>query len=292
MPHHEAKELKEKLSVSHVGGIPEEPMMLTRAIAACHIDKLQLTSCGTDGIDLSQNLKQMLADPMILLALGNWIEASGKGSSVMWAKFPHEYESHEGYNSANMVALGLISIAVQADAPFVSFICKRPHRSEVKLSMEPKEAGLLSMVHSVIRQLLEFRPDKEDATIPLQWVEQLNCGISGWKASLKMLDHLLRHTTTLRYYIIHGLNELEEAAEGKCLQFLEILQRWTHDCSHPMGLLFTTSGLSRVLFQCVPEEDQAQTEMPIRQVELRGQETCHMLQQSCVTAQPNQDELS
>lgn len=72
--------------------------------------------------------------------------------------------------------------------------------------------------------------------------------MSGWQASLNLLEHLLERATAPRYRIIHGQNELEDAADEKCLQMLEYLQMWTRECSHSMGMLFTTSGLLRMLF--------------------------------------------
>ncbi|KAL1648715.1 hypothetical protein SLS58_001890 [Diplodia intermedia] len=266
-----AKQLLEAVPVEMPGESSDEGddgQGLSRTDVDAHCRKLDKFIHGTDGIALAEEGRILLADPIIVDRLGSWAANAATRSQKLWLEFPFELQED---TSARMAALGIILTAAQADAPFISYIPKRPNEADIPRGQCVEDAGLLSVVFSLIRQLLRFRPKDDSFKLQSDTVEQLDGSIKCWKTALSLLGDLLRHTTSLRYCILHGMNEFEsEDSEGMCSELVKLLVDHSGKGKFPFSILFTTSGQSRILYDFIPWDDRARTEISMRAIERRG----------------------
>lgn len=163
--------------------------------------------------------------------------------------------------------LSVISLAVQANAPFISYICQRPYRTLINVSQDSENAGVLSVVYSLILQLLHFRPPGDKVKFDRDMLAKLRGNMLGWNKVLELLRGLLEHTPAVRYCIIHGLNELENG-EGavKCKDLLNVLFANAHRPESPFSMLFTTSGASEMLNSVIDYKDRASSDLSMQKV--------------------------
>lgn len=253
---------------------PETPTKcsskVSRGEADIYCKTLRALVHGTDGVALAQEKRALLADMNVINRLGRWIQEATDKSRKLWVDFPFEFQED---TSARMAALGIISIAARANAPFISYICRKPNAAQIPRSQSVEEAGMLSMVYSLILQLLRFRPQDDGFEVDPSVLSRLSEGMGSWKVALDLLISLLEHTLVVRYCIIHGLNDLETGlGQEGCKEFLEVLFSQPFRPNSPLSFLFTTSGQSRVLFDVIAWEDRARSEDSIRSVEKRGEE--------------------
>lgn len=171
-----------------------------------------------------------------------------------------------------MAALGVIRTLALADAPFISYIPSRTATACMTQPQSREESGLLSVVYCLIRQLLRFRPSDDSFRADTDTLEHLDGGMGGWETGLSLLRDLLQHTASLRYCVIHGLNEFEsETSEGLCKELVALLVDHSRQALHPLSLLFSTSGQSRVLHEFIGWEERVYTDSSTRMVRKRGE---------------------
>lgn len=86
--------------------------------------------------------------------------------------------------------------------------------------------GLIGLVYSLIRQLLQFNVEENDLDLSPERFAKLDGTMDSWECSLDLLEDLLDRTRFLPYCVIHGLNKLDWSAGAvACEEFLDILLR-------------------------------------------------------------------
>ncbi|KAF2135437.1 uncharacterized protein K452DRAFT_239385, partial [Aplosporella prunicola CBS 121167] len=241
----------------------------SRSEVDSYCQKFKKSIFGTDGLALAYEGRLLMADPDIIYRVSNWAARASTEPQVLWIEFPFELQED---SSARMAALGVILTAAQADAPFISYIPGRPNAADIPRSQSMEEAGLLSVVYGLIKQLLRFRPENDSFRIENDTLQQLDGSMRSWRVALNLLNSLLKHTTILRYCIIYGLNDFEgEESEGLCMELIKLLLSHSHRTDSPLSFLFTTSGQSRVMNEVIRREDRAWTGVSMRMLGKRGQ---------------------
>jgi hypothetical protein len=244
-------------------------IIMRRAESREYLTKIDSFIHSSDGIALAQEHGIHLADTVVIHRLAQWMQNAHE-SEKLWIEFPWEQEEENGAREA---VLGVISIAAQAEAPFLSYICSQPDEDQIHKSLSPPRAGLLSMVYCLIRQLLRFQPIGDGFRMEKSELDKLNGDVDSWKPALEVLDDLLVHTPLVRYVIIEGFEQLETGdGESTCLELLQILLRHTQDPQNPTSFLFTTSGSSETLFAVMESYERELTESSSRMVRKRGEE--------------------
>jgi hypothetical protein len=254
-------------SGSSSGDATEIPMKRTEV--RDYLTKIDSFIHGTDGIALAQEHGIPLADTLVIHRVAEWMQ-NAQDSERLWIECAWEQEEN---SSAREAALGVISIAAQAEAPFISYICCQPGDGEIHESLSPPRAGLLSTVYCLVLQLLRFQPTEDGFEVEKSKLDKLNGDADSWKPALEVLDDLLVHTPHVRYVIVDGLEQLEIGdGESCCLELLRLLLRHTQDLESPTSFLFTTSGSSETLFMVLESYERELTESSSRMVKRRGEE--------------------
>jgi hypothetical protein len=236
--------------------------------AAKRLQRLSAFVCGTNGTALARYSFMKLADEAVIRRISQWMKNT-QSSERLWITFPWVPGQA---TSSRMAALGVIGIAMAVDAPFVSYICQQPDEDAIDESLSPQRAGLLSLVYSLIQQLLKFQPQDDGFHVDQEFLDRLDGVESSWKSALTLLRSLLKYTSILRYVIIDGINRLEGGdATADCMELLELLFECSGDPSFPTSFLFTTAGRSEVLFEVMGFEERAVTDKHMRAVQRKGE---------------------
>ncbi|KAL2854562.1 hypothetical protein BJX68DRAFT_264462 [Aspergillus pseudodeflectus] len=223
---------------------------------------------GGDGIKLAIQAGKLLAEPAMVHVLGKWTQATSGEAQILWIMSPYEIGPQ---TSAQLAALGVIRTAIQAKAQFVSYICQRPRfGAGSQFRTAEDKVGVLAMVLSFIRQLLQFQPPEDKVRIPKEMIDTLIEPIDqSWTAAMGILRILLEHTPTLRYVIISSLNLFEGGAREMVQEFVDVLFAHVNTVDWPVRVLFTTSGQSRVLGLSVPRESKVLSNSTFHQMKGR-----------------------
>lgn len=225
---------------------------------------------GTDGVELAEHTGPLLADPRVIHKLGYWMGSPTNCPQSMWIITPKEPQEA---TSARLAALGVIQTAARANAPFISYICKKPQTSNAHPFKSAEEAGCFALTYSLTSQLLQFRLENDDFQFDSKTYEQV-LGQQNWDAGLLLLRSLLETTPVVRFIVLHGLNSLEtdDTGEKLCNSFLQMIYEFAHNTGRPLRVLFTTSGQSVVLHDHVSMEDRVRTDHAFHEVERRGEQ--------------------
>ncbi|KAL3465912.1 hypothetical protein BJX64DRAFT_252152 [Aspergillus heterothallicus] len=224
---------------------------------------------GSDGIKLAIQAGRLLAEPAMVHVLGKWTQATSGNAQILWIQSPYEVGPH---TSAQLAALGVIWTAIQTKAQFISYICQRPRfGSNAQFQAAEDKVGVLAMVYSLIRQLLQFQPSDDKVLVPKDIIDRLTAPVDeSWPAAIGILRILLENTPTLRYCIISRLSIFEGRAREMCQEFVGVLFNHANTVDWPVRLLFTTSGQSRVLGQSVPRESKIMSSNTFHQMKGRA----------------------
>lgn len=247
---------------------PADGFTRTEAEAFCaHVLAFVDRAGGSDGIKLAVESGPLIATPIMMEKLAQWLEDPPSDTSrTLWIMGSYELGAHTTTRAA---AFGVIRTAAQAKAQFLSYVCEYPP-ADGTLPSEPAgdEAGIQAMVCSLIYQLLQFRPPDDDVCIAPRLLEGLT---EEWYPALELLEYLLQNTRVLRYCIIADMNRVEGGAEMKCREFIQMLFSFVDkpDCS--LRVLFTTSGQSAVLNESVPMESTLALSGRYHRLKRRGQ---------------------
>lgn len=259
---------EKKVEIAHEHNFPQADVLVTREEADLKCRTLRAMIYGTDGIALARENRSRLIDINIISRLALWIQDAAGQSRKLWIDFPFEFQED---SPALVAALSIISIAARANAPFLSYICRKPRQVELTDSQSSENAGLLSLVNSLILQLLRFRPREDRFRFDRGMLSRLGGDISSWYLALDLLSVLLEHTAIVRYCIIHGMNEFESGDGAiKCNDLLKVLFSHSHRPENPLSILFTTSGQSRALYGAINQNDRASSNASTRGVNKRG----------------------
>ncbi|KAL2808967.1 hypothetical protein BJX63DRAFT_407181 [Aspergillus granulosus] len=224
---------------------------------------------GSDGIKLAIQAGRLLVEPAMVHVLGKWTQATSGDAQILWVMSPYEVGPQ---TSAQLAALGVIWTAIQAKAQFISYVCQRPRfGAGPQFQTVGDKIGVLAMVYSLIRQLLQFQLPDDNVLVPKRLVDKITEPIDeSWSAAMTILGILLEHTPNLRYCVISGLNLFEGGARDMCQEFVDLLFAHANTVHWPVRVLFTTSGQSRVLGQSVPRESKVMTNNMFHQMKGRS----------------------
>jgi len=122
--------------------------------------------------------------------------------------------------------------------------------------MSIEQLGLLSMVYSLIHQLLQFKGIKSEAETMQKDFTSLDGSLDSWSTSLRVLAALLEHTPVVTFCVVDGLNGFEWG-DGLpwCKQFQGILKKRQQKADSTFNVLLTTAGQSRILPRYVELRD-------------------------------------
>ncbi|KAJ5553328.1 hypothetical protein N7494_002706 [Penicillium frequentans] len=219
---------------------------------------------GSDGIRLATQYGRIVAGRDIILKLSRWSAATSSDDLILWIESPYELGPQ---TSAHLISLGVILTAIRAQAPFISYICQRPRLGTATgLTRDGGEAGVLAMVYSFIRQLLQFQPPDDDLHLQPDILDQLLQPADRWTPALDLLRYLLENTPNLRYCIISGINLIESDCLDRCKEVLALLFAQARKAEPLFRVLLTTSGKSKVLSDTVSPESKVKSDQKFRQM--------------------------
>ncbi|KAF2707697.1 hypothetical protein K504DRAFT_435598 [Pleomassaria siparia CBS 279.74] len=244
--------------------------MMTREETEMRCKILEALIHGTDGLELAEESQMHFTDMHVIIRITTWIKGVSPKSRKLWIEFPFEYQQD---TVARATAAGVISIAAKANVPFISHICRKPNTADIPKSHSTEAAGIMSLVCSLILQLLRFRPENDGFRIDHKKLNGLSNDKERWKTVLEVLGLLLEYTPVVRYCIIHGMNEFEsEENSDRCNEFLDLLFSRCIAKGSSLGVLLTTSGQSRVLAKLTDREERVRSDATMSEAMRRGQD--------------------
>jgi hypothetical protein len=126
--------------------------------------------------------------------------------------------------------------------------------------MDAEQIGLISLVYSFIRQLLQFSNVVDEVEVNEDDLRALNGEASSWGPSLVYLTTLLHKTPFVTFCVVENLNNLE-SKQGRvwCKQLLDVLRNRQQQTGLISIILYSTAGQSFVLPAHVSSEDRHMT---------------------------------
>jgi hypothetical protein len=175
-------------------------------------------------------------------------------SRTLWISSP--YEPGVAVPSCRAAVMAAIAAAWQAEAPIISHYCNRPLRKQLRPGMNYEQIGLISLVYSFIRQLLQFGNIVDEIKTNEDVSSALNGEVSSWGPSLRYLGRLLNKTPVVTFCVIESLNDLE-SNQGRvwCKQMLDVLKERQQQAGVAFNILYSTAGQSLVLPAYVSSRD-------------------------------------
>lgn len=117
-----------------------------------------------------------------------------------------------------LVSACYISVARKQNIPVISHFCAASPRTN-------KKAGLVALVYSLIRQLIELAPPMLDCDSKCDLsgdrFRLLNGSIASWKDALAILDTLLRYRPPVLFCVIDSLDVFEEPADDTLEPYIQ-----------------------------------------------------------------------
>ncbi|KAL4965693.1 uncharacterized protein BDV14DRAFT_172577 [Aspergillus stella-maris] len=224
-----------------------------------HADQLPIHDAGTN-ITVEGNvveiLNQWATDTYSqVLAIGSSSNTTGD------SYFP---------SSAGQISSCYASLAAETNAPIITFFCSP--RPAPKDGMTEFQQGLIALVYSLIRQLLEYLPPVLNGsathTVKAENFTLLDGTLTSWKEILSLIDTLLYYAPPLLMCIVDGLDRLSDPSTDEYIRSLvRIFVSHTRnpDDSSPgrqsvLKILFTVEGELEALFQTLAENPLTLTE--------------------------------
>jgi hypothetical protein len=186
------------------------------------------------------DLTPFFADHDIVYAIQQWSRASD--SRMLWVVgHPERYFP----NSASSIAASIINSAGERKIPVVYVFCDWPG--------EDDENAIITMLYSLIRQVINSLPSHIDTSINLSRThfQKLDGTIGTWNEGLSILSELLLHTPSLLLTVIDGIEHLDYLNIGQqyISSMLGLLQNHVSNTRErnievmkTSKVLFTTAG--------------------------------------------------
>lgn len=141
--------------------------------------------------------------------------------------------------------------ARQAEVPVISHFCSLPATAASGMSLQ--EQGLLSLVYSLIRQLIDCLPPIVDCAVSCELSAERLTALSGnltsWKEVLSLIDILLHFAPPLLICVIDGIDVLQDPSTNVHIRSLvRVFLMHTRHYAVPMPDGRTQRVLLKVLF--------------------------------------------
>lgn len=142
----------------------------------------------------------------VLLELQRWIKSGV--SKMIWVQGVPMVPHQVGLTHA---ALRICEISIQTGIPCVSFFSKRKYDFEGAKDLTDKEAGLIALLYSIIRQLACLLPTALPVTERLKEgkFHSLDGTLASVPAALELIRALLLHAPPTLIWVIDGLQLTE-----------------------------------------------------------------------------------
>ena len=200
------------------------------------------------------DVPQVVALPNEMFArLREWI--SSNQSEMLWVAGPSD---HCYPSKMSAVAATMVKLFAEAKPMVVFNFCDLPSPSTIHDGKSVEEIGLISMVYSMIQQLIEHVPPKFDSSndfSPNRFTP-LNGNVSTLDAALKLFRDLIPLCLPYIVFIIDGIQWLDYRKGLKgCKEFVHTLRQLMtikppdNDPQCVYKILFTTAGNPSCLMQ-------------------------------------------
>ena len=178
--------------------------------------------------------------------LRDWI--SSDKTDMLWVAGPYDncYPS-----KMSAIAATMVKVVAEAKPMVVFHFCDLPNLRTIPKDKSVEEIGLISMVYSMIQQLIEQIQPQFDSSndFGLNRLTPLDGNISTLDGALKLLSDLIPHCLPYIVFVVDGIERLDyrEGQQG-CQDVVNTLRRLTtlkprDDEPQPIyKVLFTTSG--------------------------------------------------
>ncbi|KAL5003310.1 hypothetical protein BDV10DRAFT_43701 [Aspergillus recurvatus] len=163
------------------------------------------------------------------------------------------------------------NLARNAKSPVIAYSCSVPPTA--KDGMTLFQQGLIALVYSLIRQLLEYLPPVVNGssthTVKPENFAHLNGTLASWKEVLSLIDTLLYYSPPLLICVVDGLDRLQDPSTEKYIRSLvRVFMSHTRQPSDStpgrqnvlLKILFTVTGWLESLVETLSENPFTLTE--------------------------------
>lgn len=200
------------------------------------------------------DVPQVVALPNEMFArLREWM--SSNQSEILWVAGPSD---HCRPSNVSPVAATMVKLFAEAKPMVVFNFCDLPRPRTIDDGKSVEEIGLISMVYSMIQQLIEHVPPEFDSSndFGLKRFTPLNGDVSTLDAALELFGDLIRLCLPYIVFIIDGIQWLDYRKGQKgCKEFVNTLRQLKtmkppdNDPQCVYKVLFTTAGNPSCLMQ-------------------------------------------
>nr|OQO28392.1 hypothetical protein B0A51_04885 [Rachicladosporium sp. CCFEE 5018] len=162
----------------------------------------------------------------------------------------------EGMSTTTKVAVSFVDFAEKTRLPVVSYFCKLPEGTERRSGMGREVQELVSLVYSLIRQLIQCLPlrPQDPINLSIADLEELDGTDGSLTLALDVVRDLMAEIDTILFVVIDGLQWVDDRDIDKPLtRFIETLLNISGS-ENRIKVLLTTTGKSRALLDVLPEE--------------------------------------
>ena len=267
-PEHQQQQQHQPSRLEDITTLPPSTKLLQAS--NLHLDPFILDNSHPTTLFNKAHLR--VVDTSVLPKLHTWMTDKST-PQTLWITSPYE-PGGVAVPGSRAAAMATVAAAWQAETAIISSFCKRPHYDQLRPGLSIEQVGLLSLVYSFIRQLLQFnRADDyaKENEIQDEDFDALNGEVSSWNTSLEILTALLRHTPVVTFCVIDGLNDYERGDGAVwCKQLLSVLKERQQQAGVLFNILFATAGQSHVLPEYVGSRDRHITTKRAREVNKLG----------------------
>ncbi|KAE9375263.1 hypothetical protein N431DRAFT_453923 [Stipitochalara longipes BDJ] len=180
--------------------------------------------------------------------LREWL--SSRISTFLWVRGPPA--SHYP-SDLSALSGSLINAALGSKIPILFHFCEPAKSVDLADGLNTEEAGVVSLVYSLIRQLILLLEPDVDASIDFsaERLSLLESPLGNWREVISFLNDLLTLSPGILLCVIDGIDDLDYGrGKSLCADILALMRR-REAASARSGLilktLFTTTGYAKTL---------------------------------------------
>ena len=214
----------------------DNPHVLLRDDALSVAQSLDSYIIGRRVIE-DRGLKNANSSAVVLSRLHRWSKESS--SQCLWVIGKPDHTLPSNMCKA---ASAMITTARRLDIKLISHFGELPSHRDRR-----EEAGLISLVYSLIIQLLELMPpmiNADDVPLNLGRLSKLDGTMDTWYEGLDLLEDLLQHNPwPLLLCVIDGLTRLDfGSGTPRCEELIDLLLKHLETSDKVFKILLTSSG--------------------------------------------------